>query len=129
MHFIKIVSTHLTYPVGISFYDDLIYVFFSARKHSQKGQQYSAGWENSFWGKWQHLAVFPPIPIFHLIYHHHAHFLYIHYHFIWTFQHLEDDEEDEDDEEGDDDDESDTNDDELDTDMLDERDSGDDAGW
>lgn len=44
------------------------------------------------------------------------------------FQHLEDDEEDEDDEEGDDDDESDTNDDELDTDMLDERDSGDDAG-
>lgn len=45
------------------------------------------------------------------------------------FQHLEDDEEDEDDEEGDDDDESDTNDDELDTDMLDERDSGDDAGW
>lgn len=45
-----------------------------------------------------------------------------------THQHLEDDEEDEDDEEGDDDDESDTNDDELDTDMLDERDSGDDAG-
>lgn len=54
---------------------------------------------------------------------------FIHYHFIWSFQHLEDDEEDEDDEEGDDDDESDTNDDELDTDMLDERDSGDDAGW
>lgn len=75
------------------------------------------------------LQYFPPIPISHLIYHHHAHFLYIHYHFIWSFQHLEDDEEDEDDEEGDDDDESDTNDDELDTDMLDERDSGDDAGW
>ncbi|XP_061165259.1 anaphase-promoting complex subunit 15-like [Saccostrea echinata] len=43
-------------------------------------------------------------------------------------EHLEDDDEDEDDDEGDDDDESDTNDDELDTDMLDERDSGDDAG-
>ncbi|XP_021367098.1 anaphase-promoting complex subunit 15B-like [Mizuhopecten yessoensis] len=41
---------------------------------------------------------------------------------------LEDEEEDEEDDEGDDDDESDTNDDDLDIDMLDERDSGDDAG-
>ena len=40
-----------------------------------------------------------------------------------------DDEDDEEDEDADDDDdESDTNDDELDTDMLDERDSGEDAG-
>jgi hypothetical protein len=45
-----------------------------------------------------------------------------------SLQHVEDDDEDEDDDEGEDDDESDTNDDELDTDMLDERDSGDDAG-
>lgn len=69
------------------------------------------------------------IPISHQIYHYHADWLYIHYNLYGVFfQHLEDDEEDEDDEEGDDDDESDTNDDELDTDMLDERDSGDDAG-
>jgi hypothetical protein len=41
---------------------------------------------------------------------------------------MEDEEEDEEDDDGDDDDESDTNDDELDTDMLDDRESGDEAG-
>lgn len=43
-------------------------------------------------------------------------------------EHMEDEEEDEEDDDADDDDESDTNDDELDTDMLDDRESGDEAG-
>lgn len=32
----KIVSTHLTYPVGISIYDDLIYVFFQLESIAKK---------------------------------------------------------------------------------------------
>lgn len=42
-------------------------------------------------------------------------------------QQMDEDEDEDEDDEGEDDEESDTNDDELDTDMMDDRDSGDDA--